>query len=105
MNPANISLQYALLGETIAPNVVEDNGDVMYLGYVIDSCSSVSDAKWCIKRVLTWTTDDGATYRVISYAGGSRDYTHKWTERKSLTYPLSSSWLALTDDKLKQAVK
>lgn len=106
MNPFDNLYRFAMLGESMSPTLVDERGeDLMYLGYPIDSCTGVTDAKWLIKRVITFTLDDGSTRRAISYAGGSRAFTSKWTERESLSYPLTPSCASLTDAELREELR
>lgn len=106
MNPADNLLRYAMADDAATPALVDEQSEnLMYLGYPLDSCAGLDDPKWLIKRVLTVTLDDGSRTKVISFANGSRRHNQAWTERKTLAYPITPSFPAMTEDELREGLK
>lgn len=57
--------------------------DMTYIGYALPTGSAVSESgsHWRIKRI-----DETSGVTKIKFADGNDDFTHKWSDRVSLTY-------------------
>lgn len=85
MTPTSLALQYALLGENVAPSIIDERSEeLIYVGYCLPSCTSAFSDKWLIKRI----TKNG-TLQAITYPFGSREYQHNWRHRESYPYAIS----------------
>lgn len=88
MTTANTLYLAALAAENQSPAIVDKvSDDEMYVGYCAPDCTSVNDAKWRIKHIVT--TDNIQT---IYKSNGSDKMNVKWSDRTTITYKPTENW-------------
>lgn len=91
MSPQANTLYLTMIAtDALQPSVVDQVSDnEMYIGYCSPDCTSFSDKKWLIKRILT--DNDG---QKIFLSNGVRRMNVAWTDRKNgnVAYAPTAVW-------------